>query len=592
MSDTVQAIKEKLHIADVLKDYIQIIPAGKNMKALCPFHKEKSPSFMISPDREMWYCFGCAEGGDMFKFLMKFENVEFFEAMKILADKAGVEVRSSLGASEASRELYDINRVAKDFYMSALHGTPGAHRDLAVQYLKDRGLVIETIKEFEIGLAPTSSDSLLRHLISQRKDISDIDRSGVVFKSDRGTYWDRFRNRLMFPLYNGFGKVIGFTGRILPDESLVAGSLAAVGARSGFDGAKYVNSPETPIFNKSKLLYGFHKSKSHIRDKNAVIVVEGQMDFLMMWQDGIRNVVASSGTALTAEHLSHLRRLADTLLLCFDSDEAGQNAAERSIDLANSLDFNVKLIEIGAGLKDPADVVKSSPGKMAEIIKSARPVFDWYFDRYLKGVIDIASRKKGVRVILEKIKRIASSVEREQRIRDLSLLSGISEFALREDMASIVISAPSSSGSGNMPPLITSGVGIPARKPIHNKRDLISERILSLVCADPKLKVVIEPYKESLSPKHAILLSHLSLEGFKDVPLEFAAEADLISLKSSFGTNPEIDEFNILIRELRKESLRQRSRELLSGIAELEMIGADSSKLVEEFGKISKELHG
>jgi DNA primase len=576
MTDNVSQIKEKLHVAEVLGSYIQLIPAGKNLKALCPFHKEKTPSFMVSPDREMWYCFGCAEGGDMFKFVMKFENLEFFEALKILAEKAGVEVVASASGGEAFRELYEINRIAKDFFGSNLHNTPSAHRDAAVKYLKERGLNLETIKEFEIGLAPTISDSLFRHLIAQKKSMYDIERAGVIFKSERGTYWDRFRSRLMFPLYNSFGKVIGFTGRILPSDAPV----------SGFDGAKYVNSSETPIFHKSKLLYGFHKSKNYIRDSRTAIVVEGQMDFLMMWQDGIKNVIASSGTALTEEHLQNLRRLADNLWLCFDADEAGQNAAERSIDLANALDFNVRLIEIGDGQKDPADVVLKFPGKMMEIVGRARGAMDWYFDRYLKNVSDIQMRKKGTRAILEKIKRVASPIEREHHLRNLSLRTNISELALKEEMGSIALNLPPFP-AGNLPPLKTE------LSPEKNRRDKISERILALVYADSALKKEVAPVRNFLSEKYQILFDSLDEGGFKGVSPELSPDADLVGLKSSFITNAPEAELNILIRELRTEDLKNRREELRAKISELERMGdmAALSAAIKEFDLTSKELH-
>ncbi len=595
MSDTVQQIKEKLHIADVLRAYLELRPAGRNMKALCPFHKEKTPSFMVSPDREMWYCFGCAEGGDMFKFVMKYENLEFFEAMKILAEKAGVEVRVAIGSGDSSKEIYEINEIAKDFFVSQLWIVESAHRDLAVKYLKERGLKEETIREFEIGLAPTASDALLRHLVAQKRTLANIERAGIVFKSERGTYWDRFRDRLIFPLYNGLGKVIGFTGRILPSDIPVFAGASAGKPATGFESAKYVNSPETPVFNKSKLLYGFNKSKNYIRDARTAIVVEGQMDFLMSWQDGVRNAIASSGTALTEEHLSHLRRLADNLLLCFDSDEAGQAAAERSIDLANANDFNVKLITITGGAKDPADVVVSSPGKLAEFVAKARPAMDWYFDRYLLGKNDIAGKKIGVRLALEKIKRLSSPVAREHYVRELSLRSSFSAAVLTEEMTAIAAPQLRARPSASLPPLRLAGAENETSK---SRKDKIIERLLAVIYGNPDFKKEAEAVFVGAAENYKILFASLGEKGFAALPEPLAPLADLIALQSSFSptainASDAIDwprrEFRELLASFKTVDLKNRREEVGRKIAELDRAGdvAASAEALLEFKNLT-----
>jgi len=272
MPQTVELVKERLDVADFLRGYLTLHPAGKNFRALCPFHKEKTPSFMVSPERQSWHCFGCNIGGDVIAFLMKYENLEFIEALRILAERAGVEMRGSRDEREFG-VLYDVNRVAKDYFRAALAlDTEGVKAVRA--YLGERGLHDATIQEFELGFAPQSSDGLSRHLMKAGFTIADIERAGLTFKTDRGTYWDRFRGRIMFPIHNHFGKPVGFTGRILPDSihsQPTEGSVAA----------KYVNSPETPVYAKSKLLYGFYKSKPHIREAKKAVLVEGQMDFLM-----------------------------------------------------------------------------------------------------------------------------------------------------------------------------------------------------------------------------------------------------------------------------------------------------------------------
>src|SRR3989344_711085 len=237
-SDTAQLIKEKLDIVDFLRNYLELKPAGKNFKARCPFHQEKTPSFMVSPERQTWHCFGtCGEGGDIIKFLMKYENLEFYDALKILAEKAGVELRSNGDRDfQSTNNLYRVMEEAKNFFKENL-----ARADKVREYLKDRGLNQETIEEFEIGVAMDGSDLLTKHLIKKGFNIQDIEKAGLALKTERGTYWDRFRARIMFPIFNHVGKVVAFTGRVLPGND-----HTNIG--------KYVNSPETPIFQKSKVL--------------------------------------------------------------------------------------------------------------------------------------------------------------------------------------------------------------------------------------------------------------------------------------------------------------------------------------------------
>lgn len=291
-SSTTELIKEKLDIVQFLRGYLNLQPAGKNFKASCPFHKEKTPSFMVSPERQSWHCFGCGLGGDIFGFVMRYENLEFGEALRILAEKAGVELRRLDPAEHKyTGLLFELQNAAKEFYIKALTSTP-----VVKKYLVGRQLKPETIDEFELGWAPNEPEALSMHFLNRGYAPDDILRAGLAVKTERGLLLDRFRGRIMFPIHNHFGKVVGFTGRLLPQfENENVG--------------KYVNSPETPIFNKSRLLYGFWKSKNSIHDAGSVFLVEGQMDFLASWQAGVKNAVATSGTALTADHLRVLRHL-------------------------------------------------------------------------------------------------------------------------------------------------------------------------------------------------------------------------------------------------------------------------------------------
>ncbi len=421
MGTVVEDIKDKLDIVGVIKGYITVSPAGKNFKACCPFHHEKTPSFMISPDRRSWHCFGgCNEGGDVISFVMKYENVEFYDALKLLAERAGIDpgrLRGGAGEYRKYDALYAINEAAKEFFVASM--APHVR-----EYALGRGLLPETLAEFGVGYAPNEPDALLRAMTKRGFSVQDICEAGVVFRTERGTYWDRFRNRLMFPLYNHVGKVVGFTGRIMPDDPKAQ------------ELAKYVNSPETPIFNKSKILYGFHATKAHVREAGAALLVEGQMDFLMAYQAGVRNVVATSGTALTGEHLETLRRLADTLLLCFDNDEAGQRAIERGIDLALAHDFSVKVVALSG--KDPADIVRDDPQALARFVAAAGSARDFYFNRYLPQSVGIShdheALKRGVRAVLLKAKALPSPFEQSAWLKELVTRTGMGEHVLGAEM--------------------------------------------------------------------------------------------------------------------------------------------------------------
>jgi len=545
MTNITDQIKEKIDIAEFLKEYIKLTPAGRNFKGLCPFHKESNPSLIVSPDRQTWYCFGgCNEGGDIFKFLMKFENLEFYEALKILADKAGIDFRRNPNTAADYKQygiLYDINNAAKDFFRRNFTKESG-------QYLLSRGLTKDIIIEFELGFAPAGSDNLLRNLISLGFAAQDIERAGLVFKTDRGTYWDRFRQRIMFPIYNSFGKTVGFTGRIF-ETGEVDPKMA-----------KYINSPETAIFNKSRLLYGLHKTKNEIRKQDITLLVEGQMDVLMAYQDGVRNVVASSGTALTNDQLKTLRRISSQLVLSFDSDEAGQLAAERSIGVALAQDFLVNILKV-PGEKDPADFIKAQPGKIEQLVKEAKPVRRFYFDRYLspQALINEAARKNNTRHVLTKIKSIFSKVEQAIWLKELSDITGVKEDILYEELERIPNQTESSFSQPVKP--------VPIAEPENwSRRDLIAQRVTDLGGTLP------ENFQFQSSDRLAL---KASLENSKiDLPDQ---EKELV----------------ILIKQLKIEVLKDKRQLLQTTITQAEKQGDEGAlaTALKEFDTLSKEFY-
>lgn len=573
MSDTTQLIKERLDLVDFLKEYLKLAPAGKNYKALCPFHKEKTPSLMISPDRGVWHCFGCNVGGDLIKFLMLYENLEFYDALKILAEKAGVEMRAISNRDfHAHNNLYKALEAAKNFFKKELAASPEARK-----YFLERGLKEETIQEFELGLTTASSDALMKHLIKAGFNVADLEKAGLVLKTERGTFWDRFRSRLMFPIHNHFGKVVGFTGRILPTRPESIEGQRNPSTSSGWVAPKYINSPETPIFQKSKILYGFYKTKNDIRQKGAAVLVEGQMDFLMAWQDGVKNVVATSGTALGQDHLKALRRISDTLVIGFDGDEAGVAAAEKAADLAGAMDFNTRVLLLN-GVKDPADLVQKEPGCLQGLVDSALPAMQYYFYKYINSLKgdQIAEKKRGIRTMLSKIAMLGSAVERSHWLKELAGLTGIEEAALIEEMDQVKVVETASV------------VDLKQQVDQENlsRKDLISQRIIGIVLNNQQLQDSIKPHLEYFPPLYQNVLAQDDLATF-------------LSLRSSFEIpyleGKDVDkELKELLKQLKKIFLKDQMQELRKDIDLAEKNGSEEklTELLKKHRLVGQELQG
>jgi len=364
MLSPVDQIKDRLSISDVVSSYLKLEKTGQNFKARCPFHNEKTPSFFISPARGSYHCFGCNRGGDIFSFVEEIEGVTFAEALKTLAEKAGVQLTPLAGKENLeNKKSYALLDAATKFFETNLL------RNAEVKdYLKKRGLKEETVRNFRLGKAPAGWSNLLEYLKSKGFSEKLMEENGLIIKGQKGFY-DRFRGRIMFPLSNSQGRVVGFTGRIWGQEAKAATAEAPA--------AKYVNSPETALYNKSRILYGYDKAKRAMLTENFCVIVEGQMDLLMAHQVGTVNSVAVSGTALTEEHIRLIKRFTDIIVFAFDSDDAGIKAATRGV-LAFGMD--VKMIKIPNGL-DPADLILKDPSSWKKTIKESKHIVDFLLDR-------------------------------------------------------------------------------------------------------------------------------------------------------------------------------------------------------------------
>ncbi len=551
-SPTTELIKNKLDIVEFLRGYMVLTPAGKNFKGLCPFHHEKSPSFMVSPERQSWKCFGCGLGGDIFTFLMRHENIEFGEAMRALAEKAGVELKHENPAEyKFSGLLYDLNETAKKFFQKAFAAAP-----IAQKYCADRGLKKEIIEEFEIGWAPNEPEGLSMFFLNMGTAPQDLLQAGLAIKTERGLMLDRFRGRIMFPIHNHMGKVVGFTGRILPQ--LDRGDMG-----------KYINSPETPIFQKSKLLYGFWKSKDAIREKKSAVLVEGQMDFLMSYQSGVKNVIASSGTALTADHLRTLHRFAEELVLSFDNDTAGSDAAERAIALAEANDFSVKVATF-VDFKDAADAAQADPENVLKTFAAAIPAPEFYFRKYLPTDTAALSDREGLlklRAVLEKLKDIASPVERDFWMKELSRRTGVGVKVLEEEAEEIsVATAPDYSKRGGQAEVSEKP------KPVA-RRDLIIERMFAAALSKNDFGI-FDDCEDYLAPPQKEILEILKSGARKsDDPALDETIGTIVLRASNESSDAEI---KTLKTELMKEYIKERRNILKLAVRNAEASGNDA----------------
>ncbi|KKQ28191.1 MAG: primase protein [Candidatus Magasanikbacteria bacterium GW2011_GWC2_37_14] len=493
MSDEVQLIKNKIDVAELVGEYVQLKPAGTNKKGLCPFHHEKSPSFMVSSERGSWHCFGCAKGGDIFSFIQEIEGMEFKESLKYLADKAGVTLTSSYkneADSSQKNRIKNINSETARFFHNFLLKMPTAK--LAMDYLLNRGLKIETIEEWQIGFIPEQWDLLTQYLLKKGFAIDDLVAAGITIKREgadeqtgRGFY-DRFRGRIMFPIWNVHDEVVGFTGRILVEKP---DSAKATPGKENFTPGKYVNTPQTGVYDKSRVIFGLNKAKQTIKAKNLIVMVEGQMDVIACHQAGMKNVVASSGTALTEEQVKLLKRYASVINMAFDADEAGQNAAKRGISIALAEGLSVKVIRIpdGAG-KDPDECLKKSPEVWFKAVEQAQNVMDWYLEKVLRGrdIFEPRQKQLVVNEYLGEIALIPYAVERDHWLKILGDKLGVDVSVLREDLAQIKTNT-------NKKPGVTSGqslASIPQVLAPQNKGkfELLVERLLSLLLRFPILK--------------------------------------------------------------------------------------------------------
>lgn len=458
VNSPVEEIKTKLDIAEVIGEYIALKPAGpERLRARCPFHNEKTPSFMVSRDRQIFHCFGCGEGGDVISFVQKMEGLEFPEALRLLAKKANVQLPQYDPKLTTERTaILDALKLATSFYHEYFLKAQAANR--AREYLiKNRGIRTETIETFLLGYAPDAWDGLSLALKKRGVSEAHMISSGLSVRKEKGAgLYDRFRNRIMFPIRDAHGNVVGFGGRAMDEK----------------EPAKYINTPQTLVYNKSNILFGLDLAKAAIRNNKFAIIVEGYMDCIASHQVGVSNVVAASGTALTEGQVALLKRYAPTAALAFDMDPAGENAAKRGISTAWKEDLNVKVISLPFG-KDPDECIKKDVSAWKKAIASAQPILDFYFSRTLdsRDPANIQQKKEAAKILLPILSMVAEQIEQTHYLQKLAGWLNVDENILRRKLTVIQ----------------KGGKAVNAEIPKVDRYEILSQRLLGLLQLEPTM---------------------------------------------------------------------------------------------------------
>lgn len=414
-------IRNRLDIVELISEYVSLKPSGKGYKGLCPFHQEKTPSFMVDSGRQIFHCFGCGEGGNIFTFIMKMEKVKFPEAVKILADKAGIALptfeNQNIKIAPDRELIFRLNEIAADYYHRNLFSAQGKS---ARQYLWKRNFSEEIIKKFQLGYALPGYEHLMSILLAKKIPLSDLFKAGLVAKSSKsGKTMDYFRNRIIFPIFNLQGNIIAFGGRVLDDKL-----------------PKYINSPETAVYSKAKHLYGLFQAKKSIRQKNQVIIVEGYTDVLMAHQYGFEDVVASLGTALTSQQIDLVKRYADEVLVAFDSDTAGKIATLRSLNMIKKAVRKVRIISLPLN-SDPADVLlKEGKNYFSNLLDKALPLIDYKLkvltEQY--NASTSAGKISIIRELFPDLSSVTSEVELQTEVKKIAEKLDLAEESILNDL--------------------------------------------------------------------------------------------------------------------------------------------------------------
>lgn len=577
--DAVEEIKSRLSIEDVVADYIELKRAGRNLKGLSPFQAEKTPSLMVSPEKQIWHDFSSNKGGNMYSFIMEMEGVDFKGALEILARKAGVDLGvygKTRSNSKLKERLHEALELATKYFQQNLIRNPDSLDYLAHK----RQLSKETVMSFRLGYAPMSDDGLTAALKKRGFNEDELTKAGLTVKRYRG-YGDMFRGRIMVPLLDQMGAPIGFTARQLIDDS---------------NAPKYINTPQTLLYDKGRHVFALSQAKDAIRTSGYCVVAEGNMDVISSHQAGVRQCVATAGTAMTVDHLKTISKFTPDIRLCFDSDNAGLNATERAIALAQGLDIKLSVVDIDA--KDPDELIQKGGTLWYDAIMSPVYAMDWLITRY-KGMYDLtsASGKKQFsdRVILA-IKRLTDTVEQDHYIDELARQSDVSAEAVRAKFNQ----KASSIGDKRLRPSKV----VP--ESIEPDRSAYQDQLLGLLLLYPLTRRVFETIEFDplfSTPERQYLFEFITTNPQATITGELPDDlksvkdyVNIILLKAeelyqNLDANERLIEVNDLVRRLKKDVRKEKQNEITRQIREAENIGdyARVQELLESFNEIIKE---
>ncbi|MBU1016845.1 MAG: DNA primase [Patescibacteria group bacterium] len=423
MEDTIKEVKSRIDIVNLINEYVPLTKGGKNYKGLCPFHDEKTPSFMVSPELQIFKCFGCDKGGDAIKFIQEMEGLDFRQSLEFLAKKAGIELKKSNFTRSPeeikAKKILEINQITAEYFHYILKNHKFGKKALA--YLKNRGIKSDTISLYKLGYAPNSWNSLFNFLLKKKYDITLIAASGLVAPKEKTSgFYDRFRGRIIIPLRNERGEVVGFSGRSLDKTE-----------------PKYLNGPETLVFKKERFLFNLDLARSAIKKKKEAILVEGYFDVITPMQEGFKNIVASLGTSLTAGQLGLIKRFADTLLIFYDTDNAGVEATKRALNLASDIGLDVKVGILPDDVKDPDEAVRADKKVFEDAVKNAVSIYDFYFNYAKKkhNVQNSLEKKKAADFLLPIVSEIPHTIQKAHYIKELATLLDVTEETVAESLA-------------------------------------------------------------------------------------------------------------------------------------------------------------
>ena len=578
IKDIVEEVKNRCDIANVISEYMPIKQSGSNYKGLCPFHGEKTPSFHISSSKQIYKCFGCGEGGDVINFVMKMENLDFIDAVKLLANKCGIEINTNMNEEdklrmEKSKKYQDIHLEAARFYFANLLKGKNPGYD----YLRKRGLDDKTIKKFGLGYSQKSWNELMDYLLSKGYDKQDLVQCGLVnHKAEGNKYYDRFRNRVMFPIFDYRGNVIGFGGRVL-DDSL----------------PKYLNSPDSLIFNKRYNLYGLNFSRKNIVDR-TIILVEGYMDLISLFQYGVRNVVATLGTALTEQQGNLIKRYADTAIISYDSDEAGVKATLRAIEILSKIGVNVKVINL-KDCKDPDEFVrKYGLEEYKKAIGDSTHYIKFRID-HLRKSFNLEKDEERVKFAKEAskiIKELKSPVEVDYYTNYIAKQINISTESIKKEVYGKDYNKVYNKQNNKYTNKKVEKV-IEKPKAIKKGKELVEETLIKLLLENKKIREItllkVEESDFLLNESKEILnyiiknrdLDKITIDKIKSLNIseEYLKDLEIISLDSiDMNDIKSIDE---IVKNLKKNNLQEQMNILLQEQKNIELQKQNKDDLKE-----------